>query len=288
MLRTSAPLIGALGFTESAVARLPCLDASKLEAIARVVGDTARGLSGSEIAYVLVESRMADPTPNMTKWKRLFNAFAEAQNKHQTGSPIVLFLNRAMSPGRHLSSEGRFEWLQDNLNVALSLAGYGVRNAGQIVHTSQESTVEGAKSRAKRLRTLLAARNTHSEILKYCDEELLKENYFHAVLEAVKGVAQRLREMTGLTTDGADLVNEALSTKNPRIRLNSLTTDTEISEQKGISNMLVGVFGAIRNPTAHAPKILWPMPEQDAVDIFGILSYVHRKLDNASATEREA
>src|SRR3546814_9690459 len=91
----------------------------------------------------------------------------------------------------------------------------------------------------------------------------MEENYFHAVLEAVKGVAERLREMSGLGMDGAELINRVFSVKSPIIALNSLATDTEQSEQKGIANMLLGVFGAIRNPVAHAPKIVWAMPEQD-------------------------
>lgn len=64
-----------------------------------------------------------------------------------------------------------------------------------------------------------------------------------------------------------------------------LTTDTEISEQKGIANLLVGIFGAIRNPTAHAPKAVWAIPEQDAINVLGILSYVHRKLDSSTMIE---
>jgi uncharacterized protein (TIGR02391 family) len=129
---------------------------------------------------------------------------------------------------------------------------------------------------------LLEDRNIHPEVLKYCRAELLEENYFHAVLEAVKGVAERLRAMSGLGSDGAELVNQALSAKTPIILLNSLRTETEQSEQRGIANLLVGVFGAVRNPTSHAPKVVWPMPEQDAIDVLGILSFVHRKLDNSS------
>jgi uncharacterized protein (TIGR02391 family) len=97
----------------------------------------------------------------------------------------------------------------------------------------------------------------------------------------VKGLAQRLRDLSGLGTDGAELVNEALSTKAPIIVFNLLQTETERSEQKGIANLMVGLFGAVRNPTAHAPKIIWPMPEQDAIDVFALISYLHRKLDNA-------
>ncbi|WP_043911049.1 TIGR02391 family protein, partial [Xanthomonas hortorum] len=63
--------------------------------------------------------------------------------------------------------------------------------------------------------------------------------------------------------------------------INSLSTDTEASEQKGIANLLIGLFGAIRNPTAHSPKIVWTMPEQDAIDMFALVSFLHRKLDSA-------
>lgn len=264
------------------MARLPCFSSEQLEAACRVLGDTANGLKGSEIEHMLQELGITDPTPVMTKWKRLFNALAEAQNKHHVGNHLIQFINKAMSPARYTSAPELFAWRQDGLNVALAFAGYGVNDRGQVIHATPEFTVEGARARAKRLRSALQSRGTHPEILKYCRSELLQENYFHAVLEAVKGVAERLRQMSGLNTDGAELVNAALSTKNPIIAINSLLSETEVSEQKGIANLLVGVFGAIRNPTAHAPKVVWAMPEQDAIDVLGILSYVHRKLDGAS------
>lgn len=264
------------------MARLPLFESTHLEAACRVLADTANGLSGTEIAYILQEIEISDPSPSMTKWKRLFNALVEAQNKHQFGNHLVLFINKAMAPARYTSKPELFAWRQDGLNVALAFAGYAVNAKGKVVHTTPESTVEGALARAKRLSSILQSRGTHQEIFKYCKTELLHDNYFHAVLEAVKGIAERLREMSGLGTDGADLVYTALSVKNPILALNSLKTETELSEQKGIANLLVGVFGAIRNPTAHAPKLVWAMLEQDAIDVLGILSYVHRKLDGAT------
>jgi uncharacterized protein (TIGR02391 family) len=264
------------------MAHLPCFDSAHLEAACKVLGDTTHGLTGSEIEHLLREIEIPDPSPTLTKWKRLFNALAEAQNKHQVGNHLILFINKAMAPARYTATPELFTWRQDGLNVALAFAGYAVRDDGKVIHATPETTIQGARARAGRLRTLLESRGTHAEILKYCRAELLQENYFHAVLEAVKGVAGRLRLMSGLTNDGAELVSQALSTKAPIIALNSLKTETELSEQRGIANLLVGVFGAIRNPTAHAPKVVWPMPEQDAIDVLGILSYVHRKLDNAS------
>jgi hypothetical protein len=48
----------------------------------------------------------------------------------------------------------------------------------------------------------------------------------------------------------------------------TLTTESEKSGQRGFANLLTGLFGAVRNPLAHAPRTLWPMSEQDALDIF--------------------
>jgi len=261
--------------------RLPCFDSAYLEAACRVLADTSNGLTGTEIQRILAELNIPDPSPTLTKWKRLFNALAEAQTKHQVGNHLILLINKAMSPARCISKPEVFTWRKNGLDVALAFAGYSVNTNGQVIRTTPESTIEGALARAKRLNSVLQNRGIHQEIFKYCKSEWLQDNYFHAVLEAVKGVAERLRQMSGLGTDGADLINVVFSIKNPVLAINSLRTETELSEQKGIANLLVGVFGAIRNPTAHAPKIAWAMPEQDAIDILGILSYVHRKLDNA-------
>jgi len=110
---------------------------------------------------------------------------------------------------------------------------------------------------------------------------LLQENYFHAVFEATKSVAQKIRDKTGLTGDGADIVDEALRISAPLLAINALRTETEQSEQKGFANLLKGMFGTFRNPTGHAPKISWSIKEEDALDLLSMLSYFHRRLDAA-------
>jgi len=64
--------------------------------------------------------------------------------------------------------------------------------------------------------------------------------------------------------------------------LKTLSTESEKSEQRGFVNLLIGLFGAVRNPLAHAAKTNWPMSEQDALDILTLVSLVHRKLDSAT------
>jgi len=87
--------------------------------------------------------------------------------------------------------------------------------------------------------------------------------------------------LSGLTTDGAELVSKAFSGQSPILVIEPLITESEKSEQKGFANLLVGLFGAVRNPLAHVPKNNWPMCEQDALDILTLVSLIHRKLDRA-------
>jgi uncharacterized protein (TIGR02391 family) len=73
----------------------------------------------------------------------------------------------------------------------------------------------------------------------------------------------------------------------PILAFNSLKTDTEKSEQTGLMNLFIGTFGAFRNVTAHGPKILWDMKEQDALDLLTLVSLLHRRLDEAVPTGRK-
>jgi uncharacterized protein (TIGR02391 family) len=123
----------------------------------------------------------------------------------------------------------------------------------------------------------------HAEVLKYCRAELLQDNYFHAVFEAAKGLAQRIQDMSGIQTDGATLIDRVFAMERPVLAINSLQTETEKSEHKGFAALLKGCFAAVRNPLAHEPKILWD-GEDDAADYLSLISLLHRKLDDCVQT----
>ncbi|MCZ6692169.1 MAG: TIGR02391 family protein [Planctomycetota bacterium] len=220
----------------------------------------------------------------MTKWKRLYNAFVATQKQRQFGNHVVAFIHKAMRPARHVSDPERFESKRKELNTALAFSGLFLDQDGDVKRSAPVRTLGEAQERADRLRAKLESRGVHNDVLKFCRAELVKENYFHAILEAAKSVAEKIRTVTGLGTDGAELAMQALAlgkSGRPRLSINSLKTETEESEQTGFMNLLVGLFGCFRNPPAHAPKIYWPIEEQDALDILSLVSLVHRKLDKA-------
>jgi uncharacterized protein (TIGR02391 family) len=265
--------------------RIPPFSSQHLEAACRVLADTERGLSGAQIERLLQEIEVPDPSPGMTKWKRLFNALAGVQNRHQVGNHLIMFINRAMNPVSYARDHRTFAWRRDELNVVLAFSGFYVREDGKVGHADKATTLDAARARAGRLKAALESRGVHAEVLNYCRVELLDENSFHAVFEASKGVAERIRLLSGLTGDDAELVNKAFAGQQPILALGPLTTESEKSEQKGFANLLIGLFGAVRNPLAHAPKTNWPMSEQDALDILTMVSLIHRKLDRAQKSD---
>ncbi|WP_151738405.1 TIGR02391 family protein, partial [Acinetobacter junii] len=165
----------------------------------------------------------------------------------------------------------------------LSFEGLELTESGDIRTTAKVNTFSEAEERAQNLRKTLLDRKIHSDVLTFCKAELLVDNYFHAVFEATKSIAEKIRIKTDLTTDGSELVDQAFSYRGkiPYLALNNLTSESHESEQKGFMNLLKGVFGTFRNTTAHAPKIAWEINEQDALDILSMISLIHRKLDKA-------
>jgi uncharacterized protein (TIGR02391 family) len=268
------------------MANEPPFEQETLKAISKVLGDTSQGLTGSEIGHLLATCKAQDVDATNTKWKRLYNALAANQNKRKNGNLVIGSIHYAMKPVRWKDKQDEFHFLLDELDKVLGFAGYTILEDGGVRRSSKVTTLTQAEARAKTLHTKLTSRNVHSDVLRFCKAELLQQNYFHAVLEATKSVANKIRSKSGLTCDGAQLAQEALSIGrpgSPKIAINQLMTETERGEQRGFTNLVVGLFGTFRNPAAHAEKIYWPINEQDALDILSMVSLVHRKLDGASS-----
>lgn len=264
-----------------------CFTDGSLEAISAVLADTGSGLTGGEIGRLLKSCGVDDPMPSATKRHRLYAALATRQRTDRVGSCVVNFICRAMDPVRYTADAQSFEDRRQDLNQALGFSGLVLREDGRIARTSPTRTLSEAALRASRLRTEMHRREAHGQVLRYCREELVADDCFDAVFEAIKGLGARIREMSGADGDGATLIESVCSLGRsgiPVLAFNSLRSESERSEQKGMMNLMVGVFGAFRNPAAHAPKIVWHVSERDAIDLLSTLSLIHRRLDTAVRT----
>ncbi len=135
-----------------------------------------------------------------------------------------------------------FEAVRQQLNAVFAFAGLQYGEDGKFRRATAAQTIKEAHQRAKTLQAKFRGRRIHSEVVKYCKPELLQENYFHAVFEASKGLAQRIRELSGADGDGAALVDKVFSIERPMLAINTLQTETERSEHKGFASLLKRVL----------------------------------------------
>ena len=255
---------------------------NEVQGIARALGDTDLGFTGSELADLFFQCRFRDDFATETKWKRLYKTLWNEQSRRGDRTPVLGFIRKAMQPARHLRDSQRFEEMRHALNTVLALCGLAVNEAGALGSTSRVTTIPEAEQRARELRATLQSRGIHADVLAFCRAELVTDNYFHAVLEAAKSVPSKLRALTGIDLDGGDLIDRSLGGSTPLLAINSLKSQSERSEQKGFVNLLKGIHGMFRNPTAHEARVIWKMEQADAEDLMATLSLIHRRLDRAA------
>lgn len=179
-----------------------CLPPNVLEMISNTLGDTIQGLTGSEIHHFLLQANIDDIDSTLTKRYRLYNALTNEQNKNKCSNQILNFIGYVLAPSRYVDNKEEFERLRNTINKQLAFVGYELKEDGQYREIKTASTISDVQIKADNLKQELESRKAHREVFKYCKAELLQNNYFHSVLEANKGLFQRIRDLSGIQTDG--------------------------------------------------------------------------------------
>ena len=259
---------------------IPSFQEGSIESLAKVLGQCG---SGSDISRVLADHGIHDSSGPSTKWRRLYWIFLEVQRRDRCANRILDFIQSFLTPARFVGRNDEFESHRSELNAVLALSGFEYGADGKFRKQPAAATLTEAERRVKTIQAKFQGRRIHPEVLRYCRTELMQDNYFHAVFEASKGLAQRIRDESGLEGDGANLVDKVFSVNRPVLAFNTLLTETEQTQHKGFTALLKGCFMAVRNPLAHEPKIMWD-GEDDAADYFTLISLLHKKLDDCVPT----
>lgn len=259
---------------------IPVFSENSLRQIAELLADAA---THRELGEILRAVGIAENGGN-PKWERMLLALNAKQQEDRCGNNVGAFLQAMLEPVRFVTRDANFEDLRHKLNKILAFSGLQLGENGKLHAISQARTLSEAHEKAGRLRSELARRQVHPDVLVFCRAELLEENYFHAILEASKSVADKLRSKTGLQLDGAELVDATFKISHPLLALSQLVTESEQSEQKGFGNLVKGMFGMFRNPTAHTPKVRRNFSEQDTLDLLTLVSFFHRTIDASTRT----
>lgn len=268
------------------------LDEQQLKAVCDVLADTNSGYTKKELTRLLEQSRIEvvsdgrtsnayGYTLGLNKRDWLYNCFAMEINKSHSLVRIYSFLEKALNPVAFTDEKSRdkYNYLLEGTNKALLLAGLEITKEGKLIEVVQAKTLDEVDRRVNSLQRQLYNRAIHNEVQKYCIKDYLQKDYYDTVFEAAKGLAERVRQITGLTTDGGTLFQTAFSKNDPYLFFNSMQTDSERSEFTGLKELLEAIFHLVRNPAAHTPKINWKVDEGKALDILTLISFAHKYLD---------
>lgn len=260
------------------------IDGAVLEQVARDIGEA---YSGSVLTRVFALAGIDDFLgEGSTKWTRVYEALNKRQARDRAANAVLGFIQVAANPARFQDGRYSHPVLLDNLNRALSFAGYKVNENGTIRLVDKATTLPEAERRVESVTRELRRRNIHPEVMRCCEKELLQKDLFHGVHEGTKSAFGRLRKATGSTLDGSALVDFCFGASSgvPRVAVNTFTSETEKSDHTGLASMLKGAYGMWRNTTAHALRADMDIVERDVVDALTTLSYIHRRLDGAVNT----
>lgn len=276
------------------------LDEQQLKAVCDVLAETNSGYTKTELTRLLEQSRIEvvsdgrisnayGYTLGLNKRDWLYNCFAAEINKSHSLIRIYSFLEKALNPVAFTDEKSRdkYNYLLEGTNKALLLAGLEITKEGKLIEVVQAKTLDEVDRRVNSLQRQLYNRAIHNEVQKYCIKDYLQKDYYDTVFEAAKGLAERVRQITGLTTDGGTLFQTALSKNDPYLFFNSMQTDSEKSEFTGLKELLEAIFHLVRNPAAHTPKINWKVDEGKALDILTLISFAHKYLDECHKMPRK-
>jgi len=107
------------------------------------------------------------------------------------------------------------------------------------------------------------------------------EDYTTAILNSISYLRDTIREKSDSELDGVDLINKAFSGNDPKIKVNKLQTKNDINVQKGLRELLSGVYTHIRNPRSHDKYV---DTKEDAISIILFLNYLLGIIDKSKSS----
>ncbi|MFS8111259.1 TIGR02391 family protein [Rhizobium jaguaris] len=123
-------------------------------------------------------------------------------------------------------------------------------------------------------------RNVHPDISAVSLELFDDGHYSQATFEAFKYLDLQIKKLSGVNDSGFKLMMSAFADTNPKIKLTSMTTQSEIDEQNGFKFIFAGAMAAIRNPRGHEINI---DPIDRCLDHLSMASVLLRRLENRTS-----
>jgi uncharacterized protein (TIGR02391 family) len=121
-------------------------------------------------------------------------------------------------------------------------------------------------------------RNIHQEIRTVSIKLFDDGHYSQSTFEAFKFIDLRVKSLSRINDSGYKLMMAAFAEANPKIKLTTLSTQSEVDEQMGYKFIFAGAMSAIRNPRGHEINV---DPIGRCLDHLSLASVLLRRLEDA-------
>lgn len=147
-----------------------------------------------------------------------------------------------------------------------------------LISRAEERITDAAPHAERGARAAFGNISVHPRLLSACGQQFADGHYRTAILDAGIALVQYVKERSGSSADGTNLMTTVFSVKKPVLAFNDLMDQTDEDEQQGFMHMFVGAVQGLRNPRAHS---LDPDTPEYAVEAISFLSFLAKQLDTA-------
>ncbi len=106
----------------------------------------------------------------------------------------------------------------------------------------------------------------------------------NAVLDSIIAIFDLIRQKTGLSEDGDELIGKAFSLATPYLVLSEIESESGKNEQKGFIQILKGAYQGIRNPNAHS--LNHDLTQVEAAQYLVLASLLTQRIEEAETVSR--
>ncbi|WP_435200330.1 TIGR02391 family protein [Janibacter sp. GS2] len=121
------------------------------------------------------------------------------------------------------------------------------------------------------------SRNIHPDLPKKVRRLFDDGHWEESVFHAFKFIETEVKRISSERGTGYKLMMNVFNEDNPKVRLNAVTTESEVDEQKGFKFIFAGAATGIRNPRGHEVEV-GDTPDE-ALDYLALASLLLRRLD---------
>ena len=125
------------------------------------------------------------------------------------------------------------------------------------------------------------SKQLQEELWESIKQSYSSEDYTTSILNSIAYLRDMIREKSDLELDGVDLINQAFSDKHPKIVVSKMETRNDKNIQKGLRELLSGIYTHIRNPRSHDK---YKDSKEDAIAIILFVNYLLNTIDKSKSS----